>query len=619
MSAYAALQGGQLFDDEDSETMIQYDKSSDEEVPEEAEQDSLNQTARSSIPPRPQTITCTNNNFILKPEGVLIGLRVNESVTVSGQFILAIERGSILINGVEYYHAPQTFKIIQPRLTNLLTISSTQVVNTDEVVDIKTEDNEHLFSSDFKAAIRIKNLSTGLEGITKYYLPFKNLFKLRDDSYSFDVIFNIDEGILFSPKEISNIIPEPESINEPITCITVGNKNSGKSTIAKLLINKLITSTSPVSLLDLDPGQSEYSNPYCLSITNHDTPIHGFNYHQDPDNDLHCYYGFSSPQSNPELYLKIIEHLFNYYSQVLQQKGHHLVINTPGWVKGFGKKLLADITKLINPQYMILLTSNITDNEDILSDLTYQQLKVIKGSFQQSKYSPMDFRIFNKLVYFHQLGKLEYDFSSHLLATSPLKISYQTSEGDTNSDSGFTGINLVSVLNNDLVLNFNWDDLYLMLDMSIVGIYLIEDEYFHANSNLINYSSCGTKLPYLNGSDYNHLIEYNSLAVRYFGVALMHSINTIDKYFNIYFSPNQEINTIKNLLQNGFKLLIVKGESDIPSCEVLMPQLLEQFRRSYKKSFKTKQPLPSYPYVNFNNKINGVWKARRNVLRRNQQ
>lgn len=612
MSAYAALQGGQLFNEEE-ETVIKYENSSDDESEQLLGAPVQKDPYAPGIDQIKPSFSITNeNNFITQKDGILIGLKVNEAVTLSGQFSLIIERGAILINGCEYYHAPQEFKIILPRLTNLPTISSTQVLNTNEVSDIKTEDNAHLFTSDFKSIIRIKNMTTGLENVGKYFQPFKNLFKLRDDNYSFDVNFSTQEGILFND-QISGL----EDVHDPRSFITIGNKNSGKSTISKLLINKLINNNIPVSVLDLDPGQSEYSKPYCLSITNHYTTIHGFNYHQDLENDVQYYYGASSPQTNPQLYLRIIESLIQYYFQVLKHKGHFLIINTPGWVKGYGKQLLVEITKLINPDHLILLSSNITDNDDILQDLTFQNLQVLKGSFQQSKYSPVDFRTFNKLIHFHKIGPKSYDFTTHLLQRSPLKLPFQTEDPESSAGNGFNGIDLVTILNHDLDLNFNWEDLTLMLDMSIVGLYFIDHEYFQSHYHLFHYSS--GKLPYLNSSDYSEMVEYNSTMVKFIGVGLIHSINPVNNYMNFYFPPDQDISHSKALLQEGYKLMVVKGESDIPSCEVLMPQLLEKYKKAYKKASKAKEPLPLLPYVNYNNKINGVWKVRRNVMRRGQQ
>lgn len=593
MSAYAALQEGGIFTDDGPILYSRNSSDEEEEVPE---------------PPVP--VKKTRNTFHMNKENVIydetyviLGLKVDESITLSGQFELIIERGAILINGVSYYHAPQKFKIIQPALSSFPVISSTQVINTDEVRDIKTDKNDHLFTSDYKSVVRLNSLTTGLENIGKYHLPFKNLFKHDEESsfsdYSFDISFQNLEAIQYD-KQLVKSIDGIVDIIEPSSFITIGNKNSGKSTVLKLLINKLVEG-SPVSVLDLDPGQSEYSKPYCLSITNHYEPIYGYNYHVDED-DLNYFYGFTTPQNNPDSYFTIIEHLYTYYMNNLKPRGFHLVINTPGWVKGYGKELLIRITKLINPDNLILLSSN---NNDLLEGLTFKNLVVGKGYFNQSKYSPSEIRNFNKLVYFHKKGD-QFLFEHHLLENSPLRISYQTNIDDTS----FIGVNAVSVLNYDDNLN----DLPVMLDCSIVGYYLVDNEHFQTNKSLLQSDS----MVYITPHDLEKFMEYNTNVV-FGGICMIHSINTVNKHFNIYFPYNEEVSKIQKSLEQGYKLLIVKGESDIPTSEILMPKLLENFQQKYKKAHKNNQQLPSLPYVSYNNKINGVWKVRRNIMRRGQQ
>lgn len=67
----------------------------------------------------------------------------------------------------------------------------------------------------------------------------------------------------------------------------------------------------------------------------------------------------------------MIEELFNHYQTKFSQR-NHLIINTPGWVKGYGKELLNQITKIINPDKLILLSNNLNqeypDNANILQD-----------------------------------------------------------------------------------------------------------------------------------------------------------------------------------------------------------------------------------------------------------
>ncbi|EGV65796.1 hypothetical protein CANTEDRAFT_118501 [Yamadazyma tenuis ATCC 10573] len=613
MSAYAALREGSIFG-EDEEVVIKYDNSSDEEqgIPETI----LAEVAVPEGGSPSTTFIADEKNLVYSSKHMVVGLKVNESVALSGQFKLVIERGAVLINGIHYYHAPQEFIVIQPNISSLPTISSTQIINSSEVRDLPSDENEHLFCSDYKSVVRLENISTGLENIAKYYQPFKNLFSLPEDkqdlplqNYTFDILTNNEASIRYDRGLVVEIEGLIDGIEEVSSFITIGNKNSGKSTISKLLLNTLVES-SPISILDLDPGQSEYSKPYCLSLTNHFDPIIGFNYHKN-ENDLHYFYGFTTPQGNPELYLKITKSLIEHYQKNLKPKGHHLIINTPGWVKGYGKELLTEITEWVQPDHLILLSANKLDNEETLSNLVFKNLRIWKGYFVQNRYSAAEVRNFNKLVYFHKTKPLQYNFIDHLLDSSPLKISYQTGE-----DSSFVGVNVVSILNHDMGLNFDIEDIVLMLDTSIVGLYVIENEYFEAHKQIITYTK--NRLPYLSSSKFSDLIEYNTPHVKFMGSGIIHSINVIENFFNLYLSQSEDLETIKKLMLQGYKLLVVKGESDIPKSEILMTELLEEFKRRYKQSFKSKGPLPTFPYVSYNNKINGVWKIRRNIMRRGQ-
>lgn len=609
MSAYAALQDGDKFFDDDDEIVIKYnDSSEDEDIV-------LNKPSSIPLPSRDLEFTLTEDNVITNPDHIIVGLKVGESLKIIGQFKIQIQRGAVKFNSAHYYHAPQEFTIVQHNLSSAIVISSTQVVSREGIKDLCTQDNEHLFTSDYKSVVKISNLKTGLENISKYP-PFKNAFTLDDNNevldlseYSFDILALCRDGLKYDGYIVEEVDKIIQGLETPSSFITVGNKNSGKSTISKLLINKLV-SNSPVTVLDLDPGQSEYSKPYCISITNHFEPLFGFNYNTHAY-DRHYYYGFTNPQSNPEIYKSIIQSLVNYYNKFLKQRGHHLVINSAGWVKGYGKQLLIELTQMLCPDYLFVLTPNGEFNEDMTSKLIFNNTRTWKGLYIQSKYSAAGIRNFSKLAFFHRQDKLKYNLEQHLLEMSPLKVSYQSDVEE------ILGVNVVSILNYDEGLNFDIEDLNLMIDSSIVGLYLIDSEYYTINKPSIVFTK--GQMPYLNASNYNEFMEYESDHIRFFTVGIVHSINTLEKYINLYLPPSDNLDELKDLMTKGYKLMLIKGESDIPSSEILMPELLQLYKRKYKKNFKKKDMIPKYPYVSYHHGINGVWRIRRNVMRRNQQ
>lgn len=69
-----------------------------------------------------------------------------------------------------------------------------------------------------------------------------------------------------------------ENINMTSKCMLVGGKGVGKSTLLRYAINKLLMSYKEIRIVDLDPGQSEFTVPSCVSIVKIDKPIYGPNY-----------------------------------------------------------------------------------------------------------------------------------------------------------------------------------------------------------------------------------------------------------------------------------------------------------------------------------------------------
>ncbi|RFU30861.1 hypothetical protein B7463_g5506, partial [Scytalidium lignicola] len=204
--------------------------------------------------------------------------------------------------------------------------------------------------------------------------------------------FTMTTGILFSPfdglKRV-NIRPliSPPEWNEALAKVAVlnggkapivmicGPKSSGKSTFAKLLTNKLWsppTNTSKgtsevrnhpgVALLDLDPGQPEYSPPGQLSLIHVQEPNYGPPYsHPIPagKNQLiksHTI-GALSPSLDPSLYMDCVLDLFTHYRSLLSRiPGCPLIINTPGWVLGTGLEILVDIISKLQPSSVIYMS-----------------------------------------------------------------------------------------------------------------------------------------------------------------------------------------------------------------------------------------------------------------------
>ena len=203
MSAFAAFRKKsvtELFsNEEEDDEEIKYEiGSSDEEVEDKQIIDS-DRTRPSSATP---TITPSVSRLVLVPEisesrfipdddnflvfddHIIVGLKTNEYLLVSGQCKITVQRGAVKLNEVDYHHADpeRSISIVASFSQSLPMISSTQILDRDGVRDTQNDHNKHLFSSDYKSVVMIANYSTGVEDIGLYWRPFKRFFGFGGES-----------------------------------------------------------------------------------------------------------------------------------------------------------------------------------------------------------------------------------------------------------------------------------------------------------------------------------------------------------------------------------------------------------------------------------------------------
>lgn len=180
---------------------------------------------------------------------------------------------------------------------------------------------------------------------------------------------------MISPPEWNEVLSkltavEPKPI-KVMTAMVCGPKSSGKSTFTRLLTNNVLTrqtSVSPkrisgVAILDLDPGQPEFSPPGQLSLVHLLKPNFGPPYShpvafKGAKTMVRAHsIGAISPAADSTLYSSCLRDLLYHYRQLLKSNpGCPLIINTPGWVLGTGLELLVDIIKSARPTNVIYMS-----------------------------------------------------------------------------------------------------------------------------------------------------------------------------------------------------------------------------------------------------------------------
>jgi polynucleotide 5'-hydroxyl-kinase GRC3/NOL9 len=162
----------------------------------------------------------------------------------------------------------------------------------------------------------------------------------------------------------------------PRSVMLCGPKSSGKSTFAKFLVNRLLstltdatqtrklTKTMSVALLDLDPGQPEYAPPGQLSLVHVFEPNFGPPFaHPIPNGKSKVIrshaIGAISPSLDPSLYMACVADLLAHYRSLLSTEPNcPLVINTPGWVFGTGLEILVELITQVRPSEIIYMSQD---------------------------------------------------------------------------------------------------------------------------------------------------------------------------------------------------------------------------------------------------------------------
>ncbi|KAG5930908.1 hypothetical protein E4U53_002061 [Claviceps sorghi] len=219
---------------------------------------------------------------------------------------------------------------------------------------------------------------------------------------------------LVSPPEwnklLASIAPTTSSGNQHSGFIC-GPKSAGKSTFARLLTNRLLTTchgdSRAVIVLDLDPGQPEFTPPGTVSLIRVSRPNLGVPFSHtsfgDPGNTvLRCHALASvTPASSPDLFIACATDLYEFYQRFHRKSP--LIINTPGWILGTGLDLLVALIKRMRPAQVIYMS------EEGPADVVETLEEATKHEFSTLPSQPSDFmsrtsahfRSMQMMSYFH--------------------------------------------------------------------------------------------------------------------------------------------------------------------------------------------------------------------------
>ncbi|XP_058832500.1 polynucleotide 5'-hydroxyl-kinase NOL9 [Topomyia yanbarensis] len=138
--------------------------------------------------------------------------------------------------------------------------------------------------------------------------------------------------------------------------VVMGGKGAGKSTLCQYLINKSVATFKKVVLIDLDIGQPIQHVPETISVTIVNRPLLGLTTF-DPITPAKCWlFGSLDVVSSPIFYIQNVRRLVQYCHQHKTELANiPWIVNTMGYVTGFGEELMAAILRMLSPTDVVQL------------------------------------------------------------------------------------------------------------------------------------------------------------------------------------------------------------------------------------------------------------------------
>ncbi|KAI0717546.1 hypothetical protein C8T65DRAFT_707168 [Cerioporus squamosus] len=358
-------------------------------------------------------------------------LRSGETVALLGTYTLAVLRGTITLAGVQLSAGDTSHPVYAPR-------SSPRVADA---------------SPNFDAVVMLQELHTGIDGLGRICRTFDACFAparwhrslARFDLGLDTVYFTPDVSPLVVPPSwdaaIGSVMPPPSVdenalVGQGATYLVKGPKNAGKSTFARLLLNRLLSRFRHVAYLECDLGQSEFTPGGMVSLNVVDQPLFGPPFSHPSIPHASHYIGATSPKNAPSHYLDCIHALIQLYSTDLQHATLDeessdsritsvipLVVNTMGWTKGLGADLGRKVEEIIEPAHIFAFAGPSPEDEwnaagPSHSGPAMRTVESVPPSSLASYYSAADHRNISMLSYLHAVFPSDPSTLSSPVATS---------------------------------------------------------------------------------------------------------------------------------------------------------------------------------------------------------
>ncbi|OCH87094.1 hypothetical protein OBBRIDRAFT_814272 [Obba rivulosa] len=385
--------------------------------------------------------------------GVVLLISASDTLAFAGTYALTVLRGAVSLGGVVLAASAITHRVFAPRSSPLPVIAFAHGDDRDLDTMPLPARIRSAVSSDV-AVVLVQELHTGVEGLGRVCRTFEGAFKpsrwQNGASSAHLGLQGVHVITGHAQDAIPMVIPPPweiamsaatqanagggaESAFPKRVYLVKGARNSGKSTFARTLLNRLsiihVRRYRRVAYLDCDVGQSEFTPGGMVALNVLDRPQFGPPFTHPSIPYASHYIGATSPRSSPSHYLDAIQALIQTYNLDIQHAildddagssgaadariADHipLVVNTMGWTKGLGSDLARRIEEMLEPSDIFEFEVPVPEDAWAAErphvggasqdGVTLHALEAVPPSVLSNYYTAADHRTLSVLSYFH--------------------------------------------------------------------------------------------------------------------------------------------------------------------------------------------------------------------------
>ncbi|KAL8760301.1 MAG: hypothetical protein Q9199_000083 [Rusavskia elegans] len=373
-----------------------------------------------------------------------VAIRLDDGMlTLIGQYEIWVRKGAVSLLGAVLHPSSAIFRVFAPSTHSLpvirpirnpfgtaeqpVEITITSFRSGIRLLKHVSPRFDRIWNNATEVSEDVTHRQIGTEPLPSYVKRTYSILKVSDDDGR---VPEHSPNTLELPKGWQPLLTSLTSRNhrgKPTVAFVCGPKGSGKSTFVRMLINGINDAKGSrcIALLDIDPGQPEFSPPGEVSL------VQISSYHFGPP---FCHpsasaqgltlirshhIGATSPREDPQHYLQCVLELFKHYKQLLAQHPPcPLIVNTAGWIQGKGLELLVDLIHQMNLTDVIYTST--TGPSEVVDAIT-QATAVRSTRLHFLASQPVealprdaaDLRMMQTLSYFHldepEMGRLRWD------------------------------------------------------------------------------------------------------------------------------------------------------------------------------------------------------------------